>query len=143
MGQLLKLSASPYMTFLRSFLMPWTPETADKFHSAQLQRIYCRVNPFQPKMRYIGRHYGPQHLRDDNAISNTSRAHVLPRAKTLYNQRLAAKYGGAGMFIDMPVFICAPTATVIDTHRIEQRYAKRFGTMQGTDEYNIYHANKP
>ena len=142
MGQLLKLSASPYMTFLRSFLTPWTAETADTFHSGQVQRVYCRVNPFQPKMRYIGRHFGPQHLRDDNALVNTSRAHTLPRAKTLYNQRLSAKYGGAGMFIDMPVFFCGPTATVIDTHRIEQRFANQFGTMQGTDEFKFKHANK-
>ena len=128
------------MTFLRSFLLPWSTSTADLFHNGQVQKVYCRINPFQPKMRYVGRHFGNQHLRDDNHLSNTSRAHLLPRTQTLYHQRLAAKLGGAGMFIDMPIFICNPNVTVTDVHRIEQRFASKFGTMQGKDELRITRA---
>ena len=77
--------ASPYFTFLRIWLTAYTVETEDLFLNGDGQRIYLRLNPFQPFFRYVGRHKGPEYLRDDNALKLSEKSDKLPDRETLFN----------------------------------------------------------
>ena len=94
-------------------------DTEDLFLIGGGQRIYVRVNPFSPFFRYVGRHKGPQYLRDDNALRLSENSDKRPSRETLFNQRVSKKFGGPGMTIDMPLFMCPPWTERIDAHRIE------------------------
>ena len=111
--------ASPYFTFLRKWLAAYTVDTEDLFLNGGGQRIYVRVNPFSPFFRYVGRHKGPQYLRDDNALRLSENSDKRPSRETLFNQRVSKKFGGPGMTIDMPLFMCPPWTERIDAHRLE------------------------
>ena len=60
-------------------------ETEDLFLNGDGQRIYLRLNPFQPFFRYVGRHKGPEYLRDDNALKLSEKSDKLPDRETLFN----------------------------------------------------------
>ena len=129
--------ASPYFTFLRKWLTAYTVDTEDLFLHGGGQRIYVRVNPFSPFFRYVGRHKGPQYLRDDNALRLSEKSDRLPSRETLFNQRVSKKFGGPGMTIDMPLFMCPPGTERLDAHRLESWYQKQIGTMQGYNERRL------
>ena len=78
-------SSSPYFTFLRKWLTAYTVDTEDKFLNGDGQRIYVRLNPFYPFFRYVGRHKGPEYLRDDNALRLSEKSDKLPDRETLFN----------------------------------------------------------
>ena len=99
---------------------PWTEYTANQYATGQVQKVYLRINPDVPSLRYVGRHFGACAERDRQHLDGAVKA----RPDALYSQRLTVRNGGPGMFIDMPVFICSGTATVTDVHRIEQRVAR-------------------
>ena len=129
--------ASPYFTFLRKWLTAYTVDTEDLFLHGGGQRIYVRVNPFSPFFRYVGRHKGPQYLRDDNALRLSEKSDRLPSRETLFNQRVSKKFGGPGMTIDMPLFMCPSGTERLDAHRLENWYQKQIGTMQGYNERRL------
>jgi hypothetical protein len=129
--------SDPYFTFLRKWLTAYTVDTEDLFLRGAGQRIYVRVNPLHPFFRYVGRHKGPQYLRDDNALRQSEKSTTLPTRETLYNQRVSKKFGGPGMTIDMPLFMCPPGTERIDAHRLESWYQLQIGTMQGYHEQRL------
>ena len=129
--------ASPYFTFLRKWLTEYTKATEDLFLDGDGQRIYLRLNPFEPYFRYVGRHEGPEYLRDDNALRLSAKSDDLPLSETLFNQRVSKRRGGPGMTIDMPLFMCPPGTERLDAHRLESWYQKQIGTMQGYHERRL------
>jgi len=135
-GRLLQADgcSNHYFTYLRGVLLPWSVDTASQYTTGRVQKVYVRINPDVPSLRYVGRHHGACAERDRQHLDGAARSPWKSRKESLYSQRLSLRNGGPGMFIDMPVFICASTATVTDVHRIEQRFARRHGTMQGWNE---------
>ena len=57
-------SSNHYFSYLRSVLLPWTEYTANQYATGQVQKVYLRINPDVPSLRYVGRHFGACAERD-------------------------------------------------------------------------------
>ena len=120
--------ASPQWTRLRRYCVNYTDNIANEYANGAAHKIYVRINPDAPKLRYVGRHEGPAAGRDhDHLIKGSTEAGPA----TLYSQRIARATGSAGMFIDVPLYVCPPGTQRVDAHRIEQTFCKSLGTLQG------------